>query len=112
MRFTPVGPPRGTEELARRVEETLSSTEVPGFDVDLISSGVVTKFRISSNGTKIAVFVDFSGSDPSCNFCRMINYSLWAKIISLIKEKMRDLGFREVLVLDSATGMEIVLPEL
>ena len=42
----------------------------------------------------------------------MINYSLWAKIISMIKKKMRDLGFSEVVVLDSATGLEVVLPKL
>lgn len=58
------------------------------------------------------MFVDFSGSDLGCNFCGMINYSLWAKIISMIKGKMRDLGFSEVTVLDSATGLEVALPKL
>ncbi len=112
MRFVSLGPAGGTEDLALKVEMALSSLQVSGFDVDVLSSGVVTRFRISTDGSKIAIFVDFSGSDPSCNFCRMINYSLWAKIISMIKKKMRDLGFSEVVVLDSATGLEVVLPKL
>lgn len=86
--------------------------EFPGLDVDVLNSGVVTRFRISRDGGKLAVFVDFSGSDPGRNFCGMINYSLWAKIISMIKGKVRDLGFSEAVVLDSATDFEVVLPEL
>ena len=59
--FAPPGPTKDTEQLAEKVEETLSSLEILGFDVDVLSSGVVTRFRISTDGSKIAIFVDFSG---------------------------------------------------
>ncbi len=88
------------EDKAKLVEEVLVSIEVPGFDVDLISSGVVRSFRISSDGSRVAVFVDFLSSDPACPFCKFINHTLWNSIISRIKEELSKVGFKEVLVLD------------
>jgi ribosome-binding factor A len=94
-------------EKARIVERVLSTVEVPGFDVDVMSSGVVTGFRISRDGDKVAVFVDFLGSDPSCGFCKFINHTLWSKIANLIKERLRDAGFKEVYVVDVRSGSEL-----
>ena len=88
------------EDKAKLVEEVLVSIDVPGFDVDLISSGVVRGFRISSDGGRVAVFVDFLSSDPACPFCKFINHTLWNSIISKIKEELSKVGFKEVLVLD------------
>ena len=88
------------EDKAKLVEEVLVSIDVPGFDVDLISSGVVRGFRISSDGGRVAVFVDFLSSDPACSFCKFINHTLWNSIISKIKEELSKVGFKEVLVLD------------
>jgi metal-sulfur cluster biosynthetic enzyme len=88
------------EDKAKTVEEVLASIEVPGFDVDLISSGVVRGFRISSDGDRVAVFVDFLSSDPVCPFCKFINHTLWNSIISRIKEELSTVGFKEVLIFD------------
>ncbi|MEM4799632.1 MAG: hypothetical protein QW713_06435, partial [Sulfolobales archaeon] len=53
-----------SDRIFKVVEYILRSIDVPGFDIDLISSGVVRSFRISRDYEKIIVFVDFSGSDP------------------------------------------------
>ncbi len=58
------------------VEQGLRQVIVPGFDVNVISSKVVVKLRVSRDGDIIGVYVDFSGSDPECYFCRTLNESL------------------------------------
>ena len=91
-------------ELARKAEEALLEVEVPGFDVDLVTSGAVKRIRVSRDGTAVAVFIDFSGSDPSCNFCRFINWNLWQAILERAERRLREAGFKEVAFFDWATG--------
>ncbi|MCS7099324.1 MAG: hypothetical protein RMH84_06635 [Sulfolobales archaeon] len=90
-----------------RVWRALSKTEVPGFDIDVVSAGLVTKVRVSRDGSKIAVFIDFTGSDPSCAFCRFINHTLMKTVIERIKDSLRGVGFKEVFVVDARTGVEL-----
>jgi metal-sulfur cluster biosynthetic enzyme len=92
------------DEKAWLAEKVLSSIEVPGFDVDIVSSGLVTGFRISSDERKIAVYVDFTGSQPSCLFCKFINNTLWNKIIGKMRERLMEAGFEEVLIVDERFG--------
>jgi len=100
----------GIEDLRRRAREAgeaLKEVEVPGFDVNVIESGVVTKVTISRDGSAVAVFVDLTGGDPSCNFCRMINWALWSKVLLAMEDRLRALGFKEVYFFDTRTGFEV-----
>jgi metal-sulfur cluster biosynthetic enzyme len=99
--------PAGLIEKARLVEEILSEVEVPGFDVDLMSSGAVKRIRVSRDGSAVAVFIDLSGSDPSCYYCKFINWNLWQSILRSAEERLRKAGFREVVFVDWATGARI-----
>lgn len=67
--------------------------KVPGYDVDVISSGIVVKFRVSMDGKRIIVFVDYSGSNPGCSFCRFLNDTLWRRILAGISEALESAGF-------------------
>ena len=80
-----------------KAEELLSNLRIPGYDIDMISSGVVKKLRISMDGDKIVVYIDMS--DPACLFCKFINHILWSKIIEDIKQVLQR-EFKEVYVLD------------
>lgn len=90
-----------------RVWRTLRRVEVPGFDMDVVSSGLVRKVRVSRDGSRIAVYVDFLGSDPVCPFCKFVNHTLMGVVASKIRSSLRDLGFTEVLVVDASTGAEL-----
>ncbi len=95
------------EALLRRLKEIeviLEKVKVPGFDVDVVSSGVVQKLRISADGKRLAVYVDFTGSDPSCGFCKFINHTLWSAIAREIRNALINVGFTEVLIIDSSSG--------
>ena len=94
-------------KLARRAEEVLSTVEVPGFDVDLVTSGAVKRIRVSRDGGAVAVFIDFTGSDPSCYFCKFINWTLWKRILRDAEARLREAGFREVEFYDYATMARI-----
>lgn len=89
------------------VWRTLYGIKVPGFDIDVLSSGLVEKVKISRDGFKIAVYVNFWESNPRCGFCRFINHTLMHVVVSRIKDALRGLGFAEVLVVDSTTGAEL-----
>ncbi len=93
--------------LPELVVDALRKVEVPGFDVDVVSSGVVRGFRLSEDCRKVMVYVDFSSSDPGCLFCKFINHTLWNSIINRIKEALRGIGMEEVLVLDIRRGQEL-----
>jgi len=98
------------DALLRKLEEveaTLRRVKVPGFDVDVVSSGVVQKLRISRDGERLAVLVSFTASDPRCGFCKFINHTLWSSIAREIKEALNDMGFREVIVVDIDTGAQL-----
>jgi metal-sulfur cluster biosynthetic enzyme len=99
------------ESVKRRIadaEAALRRVKVPGYDVDVISSGVVVKFRVSMDGERIIVFVDYSGSNPGCSFCRFLNDTLWKRILSGIREALEGAGFKEVYIIDWARGSPVV----
>ncbi len=96
---------------AREAVEALKEVEVPGFDVNVIDSGVIAKVTVSRDGKAVAVFVDLTGSDPSCNFCRMINWAIWSKMLLAMEERLRALNFKEVYFFDARTGFEVRKPE-
>ena len=91
----------------RAAEETLRGVLIPGYDVDLVSSGVVKLLRISFDGKRLAVFLDYTGSDPSCVFCRFINVQLWARILREARYKLSELGFDDVIFYDWSTGAKL-----
>lgn len=90
-------------------EQRLRQVIVPGFDIDVISGGIVVKLRISRDGNIIGVYVDFSGSDPGCYFCRTLNESLWRRILKDIYAELLSLGFKDVIFIDYRSDMEINL---
>jgi len=91
-------------EKLRLVEDLLRKVIVPGFDVDVISSGVVSRFRISKDGRKIIVYLNFSSSDPGCPFCKFINHTLWTTIARNIRDVLISTSlFDEVYVVDEFT---------
>lgn len=99
------------ESVKRRIAEAeaaLRRVKVPGYDVDVISSGVVVKFRVSMDGERIIVFVDYSGSNPGCSFCRFLNDTLWRRILAGIREALESSGFKEVYIIDWARGSPVV----
>ncbi|MEO3994101.1 MAG: hypothetical protein QN229_07350 [Desulfurococcaceae archaeon TW002] len=88
----------------RSVEDILRKVIVPGFDVDVISSGVVSRLRISSDGRKLIVYLNFLSSDPGCSFCKFINHTLWTTIARNIRDTLVNSSlFDEVLVVDELT---------
>lgn len=96
-------------EKLRLVEEILKKVTVPGFDIDVISSGVVSKFKISSDGRKIVVYLDFISSDPSCPFCKFINHILWTAIARKIRDALISSSlFSEVYVVDAVTKSSLI----
>ncbi len=102
----------GSPFLQARIDEALralSKVEVPGYDVDIVSSGVVARVKVSFDGSKIAVFLDYTGSNPGCSFCRFLNDRVWARILAEAHRVLEEVGFLEVYLLDAATGRPIVV---
>jgi len=100
--------PAELEERIRAAERALMRVQVPGYDVDVVTSGVVMRFRVSTTGDKILVVVDYSGSNPGCSFCRFLNDSLWRKILDDMTRALREAGFEEIIIVDWARGTPIV----
>lgn len=93
----------------RTVEGMLRRVVVPGFDVDVISSGVVSRLRISSDGRKLIVYLSFLSSDPGCPFCKFINHALWTTIARNIRDTLVSNSlFDEVLIVDELTEAPII----
>ena len=93
-------------KLFHRAENALRKIIIPGFDVDLITAGIVRRLRLS--GDTLVVFVDYTGSDPSCSFCRFINDRLWETILAKAREALSKEGFRRIVFIDYLTGREIL----
>lgn len=92
------------DEKAEQAERVLRRVVVPGFDVDVVSSSVVSRMRISRDGEKIVVFVRFWDSDPGCGFCKFLNHALWNTIVERIRDSLLNSGlFREAYVYDDLT---------
>ena len=89
---------------AREAEEALRGVVVPGYDVDVVSSGVVVKLRVSRDGSGVMVFIDYYGRNPGCSFCRFISDTLWAKIFREMVEALRRASFERVVIVEAYTG--------
>ncbi|MEB3757764.1 MAG: hypothetical protein GSR76_02795 [Desulfurococcales archaeon] len=92
-----------------RAMNALSRVVVPGYDVDIVSSGVVTRIRVRYDGSGIVVFLDYQGSNPGCSFCRFLNDNVWRKILGDAKARLEEEGFKEILFVDSVTLNPIVI---
>jgi len=87
----------------------LSRVTVPGYDVGLVSSGVVTRIRVKYDGSGIIVFLDYQGSNPGCSFCRFLNDNIWKKILEEAQATLKEAGFNDINFVDSITGNPIVV---
>ncbi len=94
-------------ERLRRAEQVLSTVIIPGYDYDLVSSGAVKRLRLSYDMSTLYVIIDYSGSDPGCNFCRFINWQVWKRILEDAEGKLKDAGFGRVVFVDWSTGAVI-----
>lgn len=94
-------------EAIRRAEAALSRVVIPGYDVDIVSGGLVRRIRVSHDGSRVLVALDYTGSDPGCNFCRFISRTAWRKIVEETRRALSEAGFSEVIVVDHATGLPI-----
>ena len=98
--------------LRKRIDSAiraLSRVTVPGYDVDLVSSGVVTRIRVRYDGSGIVVFMDYQGSNPGCSFCRFLNDNVWRRILEDAKSHLEEAGFKDTVFVDSITGNSIVI---
>ncbi len=98
--------------LRRRIDRAMSALSrvvVPGYDVDIVSSGVVTRIRVRYDGSGIVVFLDYQGSNPGCSFCRFLNDNVWRKILGDAKVRLEEEGFKDILFVDSVTLNPIVV---
>ena len=91
-------------EAARRAEQALMSVELPGYDVDIVSAGLVERIRVSRDGRSVMVFMGYRKSDPGCSFCRFISQTAWAKIARDSIERLRAAGFRHIIIVDADLG--------
>ncbi|MET1128573.1 MAG: iron-sulfur cluster assembly protein [Thermoproteota archaeon] len=96
--------PPELEGRVREAEAALSSVELPGYDIDIVSAGLVRRIRISRDGRRVAVFVDYELSDPGCSFCRFISSVAWSKILREARRRLEAAGFEDVVFIDSASG--------
>lgn len=87
-------------KLATSIEEALSHVKVPGYDVDVVSSGVIKLIKVSNDCKKAVIYIDFLSSQPHCIFCRFINQTLWSRIVELIRDAVMKLGLELVEVID------------
>ncbi len=92
-------------DLARKAEEALRRVVVPGFDIDIVTAGIAKKITLSKDGRSIAVFLSYS--EPSCFFCRFINWNLWRKILEKAEQELRSIGFIEIEFFDYTTGLRL-----
>lgn len=100
---------KGGEYLKKlkNAEAVLMNVIIPGYDYDLISSGAVKRLRLSYDMSTIYVIIDYSGSDPGCNFCRFINWQVWKRIFEDAEVKLKSQGFSRVVFVDWSTGSVI-----
>jgi len=94
-------------ELMKAAEEELSKVIIPGYDYDLVSSGALKRLRLSFDMTTLYVILDYSGSDPGCNFCRFINWQVWRRILEDAEHRLKGLGFDRIVFIDWSTNAVI-----
>ncbi len=90
-------------DMFKAAERALRNVKVPGYEVNVIDSGVVKLLRLTDDG-KLVVFLDYFGSDPVCYFCRFLNNYLWSKIVSEAREELKKEGFTNIIFVDYYTG--------
>lgn len=91
-------------EAARRAENALRRVPIPGYDVDIVSGGLVERIRVSYDGRRVMVLLGYEKADPGCSFCRFISAAAWSSIVEKAKEELLKAGFTHVLIADSDTG--------
>ncbi len=91
-------------EAALRAERALRGVELPGYDVDIVSAGLVERIRVSHDGRAVMVLLGYKKSDPGCSFCRFISAAAWAKIVESSLEALRGAGFQHIILVDADTG--------
>ncbi|ALL00231.1 hypothetical protein Pyrde_0181 [Pyrodictium delaneyi] len=91
----------------REAEEALRSVVLPGYDVDIISAGLVERIRVGLDGKSIMVVLGYSRSNPGCSFCRFISSVAWTKIIRDTRRALAARGFDKIVLVDGATGAEL-----
>ena len=97
-------PPEYLEKF-KKAEEALKNVEVPGYGVDIVSSGVVKKLSLVDGASRLVVYVDYTGSDPVCYFCRFLNNYLWQRIVHKAREELKKVGFDQVTFMDFYSGL-------
>ncbi len=94
-------------KLLKRAEAELMKVIIPGYDYDLVTSGALKRLRLSYDKTTLYVVIDYSGSDPGCNFCRFINWQVWKKILEDAETRLKTAGFDRVVFIDWSTNAVI-----
>ena len=100
--------PRGPlADRLREAEEALRSVMLPGYDVDIVSAGLVERIRVSRDGESVMVVLGYSKSNPGCSFCRFISSVAWARIVQEVREALAAKGFTRIMLVDGVTGAEL-----
>lgn len=97
------------DKLALATETALRRVKVPGYDIDVVGSGLITQFRFSKGASRIAIFVDVTGKTPTCSFCKLICSVLLHEALKRVKEEVKKLEFNKVALIDASTSKEIDL---
>jgi len=85
-------------ELEQKVVEKLREVKDPENGLDIIEEGLVYGFTIKENSIK--VFIGIESATPTCNFCKAISWLTIDKISKEIGEKLKELGFEEIQVVE------------
>ena len=87
-------------EKFKLAEKALKKVEIPGYGVDIVSSGLVKKMSLVEDGTRLVVYLDYTGSSPACYFRKFLNDHLWLRILREAKEELMKAGFDKVTFID------------
>ena len=91
----------------REAEEALRSVVLPGYDVDIISAGLVERIRVGLDGKSVMVVLGYSRSNPGCSFCSFISSVAWTKIIRDTRCALAARGFDKIVLVDGAASTEL-----
>ena len=94
-------------ELLKKAETVLMDVVIPGYDYDLVTSGALKRLRLSYDKSTLYVVIDYSGSDPGCNFCRFINWQVWRRILEDAESRLKRAGFNRIVFIDWSTNAVI-----
>ncbi|MEM3829514.1 MAG: hypothetical protein QXP36_09925 [Conexivisphaerales archaeon] len=94
-------------ERANEVWNALSGIKIPGYNIDVISFNLIERIRLSRDCKKVAIFVNFISTQPHCLSKIVMHDVLFISVINTIKKAIKELGFEEVILVDSKTGQEL-----